>query len=155
MFYLTILFCFWTLQHYITSAITHTHTHGMCVFMSGMTWRNRTNGDRLNPEELWQCLQYASRKVAGRFLESSWRRWHSSSGFSLSQFVLFLHVIPDRLDDDEICCQSPGANKNLTGLLQLNGKINVWKCKLIFPSDTLQQKIEITNLKPFFSWWKY
>ncbi len=25
---------------------------------------------------------------------------HSSSGFSLSQFVLFLHVIPDRLDDD-------------------------------------------------------
>ncbi len=28
-------------------------------------------------------------------------RCHSSSGFSLSQFVLFLHVIPDRLDDDE------------------------------------------------------
>ncbi len=33
-------------------------------------------------------------------LEASWR--HSSSGFSLSQFVLFLHVIPDRLDDDQI-----------------------------------------------------
>ncbi len=30
-------------------------------------------------------------------------------------------------------------------------KINVWKCKLIFPIDTLQQKIEITDLKPFFS----
>ncbi len=25
----------------------------------------------------------------------------SSSGFSLSQFVLFLHVIPDRPDDDD------------------------------------------------------
>ncbi len=35
------------------------------------------------------------------FLEASWRRCHSSSGFSLSQFVLFLHVIPDRLDGDE------------------------------------------------------
>ncbi len=34
------------------------------------------------------------------FLEASWR--HSSSEFSLSQFVLFLHVIPDRLDDDPI-----------------------------------------------------
>ncbi len=33
---------------------------------------------------------------------ASWRRFHSSSGFSLSQFVLFLHVIPDRLDDDQI-----------------------------------------------------
>ncbi len=28
-----------------------------------------------------------------RFLEESWRRRHSSSGFSLSQIVLFLHVI--------------------------------------------------------------
>ncbi len=37
-----------------------------------------------------------------RFLEASWRRCYNSSGFSLSQFVLFLHVIPDRLDDDEI-----------------------------------------------------
>ncbi len=36
------------------------------------------------------------------FFEASWRRCHSSSGFSLSQFVLFLHVIPDRLDDDQI-----------------------------------------------------
>ncbi len=37
-----------------------------------------------------------------RFLVASWKRCHSSSGFSLSQFVLFLHVIPDRLDDDQI-----------------------------------------------------
>ncbi len=29
--------------------------------------------------------------------------------------------------------------------------MNVWKCKLIFPTDTLQQKIEITGLKPFLA----
>ncbi len=29
--------------------------------------------------------------------------------------------------------------------------MNVWKCKLIFPTDTLQQKIEITNLKPLLA----
>ncbi len=28
----------------------------------------------------------------------------------------------------------------------INGKMNVWKCKLIFPTDTLQQKIEITDV---------
>ncbi len=31
------------------------------------------------------------------------------------------------------------------------GKINVWKCKIIFPTDTLQQKIKITDLKPFLA----
>ncbi len=30
------------------------------ISLSGMTWRNRTNWDRLNPEELWQRLQDAS-----------------------------------------------------------------------------------------------
>ncbi len=29
--------------------------------------------------------------------------------------------------------------------------MKVWKCKLIFPTDTLQQKIEITDLKPFLA----
>ncbi len=29
--------------------------------------------------------------------------------------------------------------------------MNVWKCKLIFPPETLQQKIEITDLKPFLT----
>ncbi len=38
-----------------------------------------------------------SGSFAGRSLEVSLRRCHSSS-----QFVLFLHVITDRLDDDEI-----------------------------------------------------
>ncbi len=38
---------------------------------------------------------------------------------------------------------------NLTGLLQLMAK-----CTLIFPTDTQQKKIEITNLKPFFSWFE-
>ncbi len=34
-------------------------------------------------------------------------------------------------------------------VITINGKMNVWKCKLIFPTDTLQQKMEITDLKPF------
>ncbi len=29
--------------------------------------------------------------------------------------------------------------------------MNVWKWKLIFPTDTLQQKIQITDLKSFFA----
>ncbi len=29
--------------------------------------------------------------------------------------------------------------------------MNVWKYKLIFPTDTPQQEIEITDLKPFFA----
>ncbi len=49
-----------------------------------------------------QLKHVFSGSFAGRFLEASWRRCHSSSRFSLSQFVQFLHVIPDRLDDDEI-----------------------------------------------------
>ncbi len=40
-------------------------------------------------------LSRVSQELCRRFLEASWR--HSSSGLSLSQFVLFLHVIPDRL----------------------------------------------------------
>ncbi len=35
-------------------------------------------------------------------------------------------------------------------IITINGKNNVWKCKLIFPADTLQKKIEITDFKPFF-----
>ncbi len=85
---------------------------------------------------------------AGRFLEASWRRFPSSSGLSLSQFVLFLHVIPDRLDHDQISEEHWLSDKNLTWLWK-SGKIHFWKCKLIFPTDTLQQKIEITDLKHF------
>ncbi len=29
--------------------------------------------------------------------------------------------------------------------------LNVWKCKIIFPTDTLQQKIETTDLKLFLA----
>ncbi len=29
--------------------------------------------------------------------------------------------------------------------------MNVWECELIFPTDTLQQKIEIIDLKPFLA----
>ncbi len=35
-------------------------------------------------------------------------------------------------------------------IITINGEINVWKCTLIFTNDTLQQKIEITDLKPFY-----
>ncbi len=33
----------------------------------------------------------------------------------------------------------------------MNGQMNVWECKLIFATGTLQQKIEITDLKPFLA----
>ncbi len=75
--------------------------------------------------------------------------FHSSSGFSVSQFLLFLHVVPDRLDEDQI--RSLCGVQNLTALLQLMANINVWKCKRIFPTDTLQQKREITDFKPFLA----
>ncbi len=95
---------------------------------------------------------------ADRFLEASWRLCHSSSGFSLSQFVPFIYVIPDRLDDDQIrsdlCVDHWQLSDSLCKqkshwIIIINGKMNVWKCKIIFPTDTLQQKIEITVLKPF------
>ncbi len=76
-----------------------------------------------------------SGSFAGRFLEAFWRRCHSSSGFSLSQFVLFLHVIPDRLDDDKIrslCGALAVVRQKSHWIITINGKIYVWKCKLIF-----------------------
>ncbi len=48
-----------------------------------------------------RTLVFSPAKKNG-FKSASWRCCHSSSGFSLSQFVLFLHVIPDRLNDDQI-----------------------------------------------------
>ncbi len=39
------------------------------ISLSGVTWRNRTNWDRLNPEELWQCLQDASRNLPAKLPE--------------------------------------------------------------------------------------
>ncbi len=48
-------------------------------------------------------MQSFSGSFAGRFLEASWRRCHSSSGFCLYRTVCsgFFYVIPDRLDDDD------------------------------------------------------
>ncbi len=57
-----------------------------------------------------------------KHLEASWRRGPSSSGFSLTQFVLFLHVIPDRLMmiRSDLCVEHwLLSDKNLTELLQL------------------------------------
>ncbi len=67
---------------------------------------------------------------------------------SLSQFVLFLHVIPDRLDDDQIrspCGALTVIRQKYHWIIKVNGKMNVWIFKLIFPTDTQQQKIEITD----------
>ncbi len=36
-------------------------------------------------------------------------------------------------------------------IITINGNMNAWKCKLIFPTDAIQQKIEITDLKPFLT----
>jgi len=66
---------------------------------------------------------------SGRFLQASWRPCRSSSGFSLSQFFLFLLVI--RLHNGEIRfpCGTLAVvkllvlvHKNLAGLLQLMAK---------------------------------
>jgi len=62
-------------------------------------------------------------------------------------FFLFLHVIPDGLDNGEI--RSPWSTSGVVRPLVhtklsldfYNGKTNAWKCKLIFPIDILQQKI--------------
>ncbi len=52
----------------LTSAGAPQRSDLIIISLSGMTWRNRTNWDRLNPEELWHRLQDASRNL----LQSSW-----------------------------------------------------------------------------------
>ncbi len=75
---------------------------------------------------------------------------HSSSGFILS---LFLHVIQtDWWWSDQISVWSTGCLRQKSHwIITINGKMNVCKCKLIFPTDTLQQNIEITDLKLFLA----
>jgi len=124
--------------------------------------RNRKNWGRLNPEEMRQSLQDAWRNLQSysivkrlrRFPQVSWRCCCSASGFSLPPF---LHVITDRLDGGEI--RSPCGSYRLLSdslciqkshwiITRINGKMNVWKCILIFHTNT--QNIQITGLKPFF-----
>ncbi len=50
------------------------------------------------------------------------------------------------------CGALAAVRLNSHWIITINGKMNVWKCKLIFPTDTLQRKIEITDLKTMFSW---
>ncbi len=52
--------------------------------------------------------------------------------------------VEHRLLSDSLCKQKSHW------IITINGQNNVWKCKLIFPADTLQKKIEITDFKPFF-----
>ncbi len=54
----------------------------------------------------------------------------------MSQFVLFLHVIPERLDDDEIRSLRGTlavvrllVQTKISLIITINGKMNVWKCK--------------------------
>ncbi len=74
----------------------------------------------------------------------------------LSLFCYFMSFQRDWWWSDQIsvwstgCCQTPCADNNLTALLQLMTKIMFGNVNLIFPTDTLPQKIEITDLKPFF-----
>ncbi len=95
--------------------------------------------------------------LVSRSLEASWRRCHSSSGFSLSQFVLFLHVMDDDdddKDDDEIrsdlcvghsLLSDSSCKQKSHWTITINGKINVWKYKLfIF-------RRRLTILSPFMS----
>ncbi len=68
--------------------------------------------------------------------------------------IVIIHVIPDRLDDDQIrslCGALAVSDKKSHWIITINGTMNVWKCKLVFPTDKLQQKIEITDLKPFLA----
>ncbi len=57
------------------------------------------------------------------------------------------------MDDDEIrslCGALAVVRQKSHWIITINGKMIVWKCKLIFPTDTLQQE-EITDLKPFLA----
>ncbi len=54
-------------------------------------------------------------------------------------------MLQETLLSDSLCKQKSHC------IITINGKMKVWKCKLIFPSDTLQQKIEIIDLKPFLA----
>ncbi len=52
----------------------------------------------------------------------------------------------------EQCLMSDSlCNQKSHWIITINAKMNVWKCKPIFPTDTLQQKIEITDLKAFLA----
>ncbi len=84
-----------------------------------------------------------------RFLEASRRLRHSSSGFNLS--VCSVSSCHSRqTDDNQMSVLSDSLCKQKFHLIiTIYRKMNVWKCKLIFTTDTLQKKIEITDFNPF------
>ncbi len=52
-------------------------------------------------------------------------------------------------DDDQIrslCGALAVVRQKSHWIITINVKINVWTCELIFPTDPLQQKIEITDI---------
>ncbi len=196
--------------------------------LSVITWKNRTNRNRVNPEEPWQRRRGASRHLPAKRPEklcSSAPRakadlnakdghtkcWFNlvniSSAFAYSHksicdynessfYSMFIQV--PKTYNSTVALQG-GVLKHLgdvaTVLLDLvclglfcfflslkmmmrsglcvehwllsdslcklkshyynYSKINVWKCKPIFPTDILQQNIVIPDLKQIFNWWKY
>ncbi len=61
----------------------------------------------------------------------------------------------DRLDDDRIrslCGELAVFTQKYHWIITINDKMSVWKCKLIFPTDTLQQKILINWSKWIWQW---
>ncbi len=90
-----------------------------------------------------------SGSFAGRFLEASWRLqffWIESVS------VCCVSSCYSRQTDDQIrslCGALAVFRLKSHWIITINGKTNVWKCKLIFTTDTLQ--IEITDLTPFLA----
>ncbi len=74
----------------------------------------------------------------------------------MCKFIFFVCAMKSRSTQSKflytyISKSSLKNNQTAHWIITINGKINVWKCKLIFPPDTLQQKIEITDLKTFLA----
>ncbi len=115
------------------------------------------------------------------FLQTTWQNMkkavlnakggHNKCWFDLVQWFIILVLGTNR--SAHFAClpylthliqiiSSLGDSMNWTEYLKQGRQTWWWwdqfcKCKLIFITDTLQQKIEkkLKSLKPFFFWWKY
>ncbi len=80
-------------------------------------------------------------------LEQSLRSFAGGFSKRLGDTVCSVSSCHSRLtDDDQI---SVWSKLKSHWIITVNGKINRWKCKLVFPTDTLHKKIEITDLNNF------
>lgn len=116
---LKIAFCFTVIQFCYLQFDNNNSNLNLVKMVSSGSSINVSTSDTYN--DLRYCC------FAGRFLQVSWKYFHSSHRFSLSQAFLSLHLFPDELDDGEIrslwiipvCCWIPHAHKNPIGFLQL------------------------------------